>query len=162
MLLLHPAYIHRLTIIIFDVIHIGNNAVRDTFFADIQMIIDREVETRLDNLIIFGDDDSSKPKVSALRRASIHATKVLAKAKALFPSKTKEKAVVVEPLESTKSLEDEVDDLINLSNARVDDVDDLDDDNIIPPPPIVENDGSNTNFTQRMNDFNINDDGFLT
>ena len=87
---------------------------------------------------------------------------MLAKAKALFPSKTKEKAVVVEPLESTKSLEDEVDDLINLSNARVDDVDDLDDDNIIPPPPIVENDGSNTNFTQRMNDFNINDDGFLT
>ena len=63
--------------------------MRDTFFADIQMIIDREVETRLDNLIIFGDDDSSKPKVSALRRASIHATKVLAKAKALFPSKTK-------------------------------------------------------------------------
>ena len=72
--------------------------------------------------------------------------KCLLKQKRYFHLKQK-KAVVVEPLESTKSLEDEVDDLINLSNARVDDVDDLDDDNIIPPPPIVENDGSNTNFT---------------
>ena len=40
-----------------------DDKVRDVFFAEIQKIIDREVETRLDNLIIFGDDDISKPKV---------------------------------------------------------------------------------------------------
>ena len=65
--------------------NIDDNKVRDAFFQEIQVIIDREVETRLDNLIIFGEDDNAKPKISALRRASIHAAKVLAKAKTLFP-----------------------------------------------------------------------------
>ena len=148
-----------------------DNQIRDSFFAEIQLIIDREVETRLDNLIIFGDDDNPKPKVSALKRASIHATKVLAKAKALFPSSSssnnyskKSKKV---PLKSTKSLEDEVDDLINLSAAKIGD-NCVIEDNLIPPPPIANennNDDSmmnNVNLAQRMNNFDIGDDGFLT
>ena len=147
-----------------------DNQIRDSFLAEIQLIIDREVETRLDNLIIFGDDDNPKPKVSALKRASIHATKVLAKAKALFPSSSssnnsnnvkKNKKV---PLQSAKSLEDEVDDLINLSAAKIGN-DCVVEDNLIPPPPIASennNDGMiNVNLAQRINNFDIGDDGFL-
>ena len=139
--------------------NIDDNKVRDAFFREIQVIIDREVETRLDNLIIFGEDDSAKPKISALRRASIHAAKVLAKAKTLFPKSKLRSSKGAMKIESTKSLEDEIDDLIDISAAvgvSNKDTCDFNADTIPPPPGNSESHTTgNKSLTEKINGFDM-------
>ena len=119
----------------------------------------------MDNLIIFGEDDSAKPKVSRLKKASIHAAKVLAKAKTLFPRSKLRNSKIGTKTKSTKSLEDEIDNLINMSAAvGVSNKDTFDSNNdTIPPPP---NDGKShtkvrKSLTEKINGFDVAEDGFL-
>ena len=61
-------------------------SICDSLMAKINSIIDREVETSLDGLIIFGDNSSSTRKKSmTLEHASNISNQVLAKAKRFFP-----------------------------------------------------------------------------
>ena len=131
---------------------IDDNKIR-ILFPEIQLIID-EVETRLDNLIIFGEDDSAKPKISALRRASIHAAKVLAKAKTLFPKSKLRISKGAMKIESTKSLEDEIDDLIDISAAvgvSNEDTIDFNTDTIPPPGNSESHTTGNKSLTEKIN-----------
>ncbi len=58
--------------------------VFDSILAQLNFIIDREVETNLDGLIIFGDKSDKAAKESRLRRASLNA---MERARNLFPKR---------------------------------------------------------------------------